>query len=496
MTEEDLPEGWELATLSALVSPSSEKVEPEDRPESPYLSLEHIEPHTNRIIGQGTGTDVGSTKAVFRAGDVLYGKLRPYLNKVAIPEFDGICSTDILVFCRVPHLDPKFLMRFLSRREVVEFANHNSAGVQLPRISFKELGTLEFPLPPMVEQKRIVAAVERILDKVKSARERLERLPTTLKRFRLAVLAAACSGRLTADWREKTPQSFQQIGNLEPAEASTRKAGRLWGSGEVPELTTEEIESVPRTWKWMKVGALGNGHSEAVQVGPMSMQSRDFSEKGVPVLNVGCVQWGWFDESKLDFMPAEKAGAFDRYRIATNDILFTRSGTIGRCAVATEAQNDHLMTFHLLRVRVDQKKIGSELLNFMFRGATHIRRQMEEAAIGSTRAGFNTNLLAGLDVPIPPLPEQAEIVRRVSALFALADTIEQRAKSALKRVESLTQAVLAKAFRGELVPTEAELARRENRSYEPASELLARIRSTAVAVPKAKGTRKAKSKTN
>ncbi len=97
-----------------------------------------------------------------------------------------------------------------------------------------------------------------------------------------------------------------------------------------------------------------------------------------------------------------------------------------------------------------------------------------------------------IPVPIPPLAEQQEIVRRVSALFARADAIEARAATALKRVESLTQAVLAKAFRGELVPTEADLARRENRPYEPARVLLARIRSTAVTPAKPTRTRKPK----
>jgi type I restriction enzyme, S subunit len=155
---------------------------------------------------------------------------------------------------------------------------------------------------------------------------------------------------------------------------------------------------------------------------------------------------------------------------------FTRSGTIGRCAVATEKEHDYLMTFHLLRVRPGNACLSAYLC-YVFQGAAHIRRQMEEAAIGSTRAGFNTNLLAGLDVPLPPLPEQHEIVRRVEALFKLADAIEKRVAAGAARAEKLTQAILAKAFRGELVPTEAELARREGRDYEPASALLERIKA-------------------
>ncbi|HKI33401.1 MAG TPA: hypothetical protein VKA46_16220 [Gemmataceae bacterium] len=95
---DELPEGWVSVHLGELVSPSSEKVEPGESPNARYLSLEHIEPHTGRIIDHGHGSDVKSTKTVFRTGDVLYGKLRPYLNKVTVAEFDGICSTDILVF--------------------------------------------------------------------------------------------------------------------------------------------------------------------------------------------------------------------------------------------------------------------------------------------------------------------------------------------------------------------------------------------------------------
>ena len=135
--ERQLPEGWVLAKLGEITAPSSEKVEPSEQPNAPYLSLEHIEAGTGRILAYGRGSDVHSTKAVFRAGDVLYGKLRPYLNKVCIPEFDGICSTDLLVFPRRGSLDNRLLKWFLSQRHVVEYANHHSAGVQLPRISFE-----------------------------------------------------------------------------------------------------------------------------------------------------------------------------------------------------------------------------------------------------------------------------------------------------------------------------------------------------------------------
>ncbi len=94
---------------------------------------------------------------------------------------------------------------------------------------------------------------------------------------------------------------------------------------------------------------------------------------------------------------------------------------------------------------------------------------------------MNLGIVKSWHVPVPPLPEQQEIVRRVEKLFALADRIEARFEQCQKRVDSITQSILAKAFRGELVPTEFELAQTEGRSFESAEELLARIRNAGAA---------------
>src|SRR5262245_1947544 len=143
--DDELPEGWVSTALSNVATPSKRKVEPNECPEVAYLSLEHIEAQTGTILGYGKGSDVNSTKAVFASGDILYGKLRPYLNKVAIPDRGGICSTDILVFEKHDLLNNQYLRRYLSTPGVVEFANHNSSGIQLPRISFEKLGELRIP---------------------------------------------------------------------------------------------------------------------------------------------------------------------------------------------------------------------------------------------------------------------------------------------------------------------------------------------------------------
>jgi len=371
-------------------------------------------------------------------------------------------------------------------------SNNRKDGTTVQSVRYEELCDLMIQVPPSHEQQRIAARLGNLLEKVGSTRERLSRDPEILKRFRQAVLAAACSGRLTEDWRAENSNVEPLVPLQEPIKIirrPKRRAGRLWGAGVVPELTDAEKESLPELWIWTKVRDLGEHPEDTVQVGPMSMRSKDFDASGVPVLNVGCVQWGHFDESKLDYMPPAIAAGFERYRIAKGDVLFTRSGTVGRCAVAKDQQHAYLMTFHLLRVRPSAQKCLPEYLQMVFQGARNIRRQTEEAAIGSTRAGFNTNLLADLDVPLPPLPEQREIVRIVSELFQFADALDERINAAAGRADKLTQSILAKAFRGELVPTEAELARREGREYEPASVLLERIKKERNSGTPSKATR-------
>ena len=157
---EDIPSGWERSTLGNVASLSNEKCEPSSTNVLRYIGLEHIESGSQRITGVGSSADVSSTKSAFRAGNVLYGKLRPYLKKVCRPTFDGICSTDILVFSESPSIDNGFLLHFLSRQETANFATQNANGINLPRINSTTLGELSIGIPPLAEQRRIVAKIE------------------------------------------------------------------------------------------------------------------------------------------------------------------------------------------------------------------------------------------------------------------------------------------------------------------------------------------------
>ncbi|MBK8446761.1 MAG: restriction endonuclease subunit S [Micropruina sp.] len=130
-------------------------------PETAYLGLEHLE-RGGRIIGRSTvaEAEVSSTKFRFSAQHVLFGKLRPNLGKISRPDFDGVCSTDILPIRPGGDLDKSFLAHYLSQPSMVDFAAARSSGANLPRLSPIVLAQFPVPLPPLCEQRRIAAILD------------------------------------------------------------------------------------------------------------------------------------------------------------------------------------------------------------------------------------------------------------------------------------------------------------------------------------------------
>ena len=163
--KEGLPEGWIFLPFGNI-KPSTKRFDPIKEENRRYVGLEHIEKDTGRIIGSRESKTAVSLKTIFCKGDLLYGKLRPYLNKVVVADFDGVCSTDILVFQQNPFIANIFLKLCLLKSDFVEFANSTVTGVQHPRTSHKKLSDYPIPLPPLSEQHRIISKIESIFGKI------------------------------------------------------------------------------------------------------------------------------------------------------------------------------------------------------------------------------------------------------------------------------------------------------------------------------------------
>ena len=319
----------------------------------------------------------------------------------------------------------------------------------IPGLNRDELYSQYIPLAPLAEQKRIVAKVEQLLARVNAARERLAKVPEILKRFRQSVLAAACSGRLTADWRNLNRLTY------------THTMGQTEHSifGALPEnwkvVPVQEIATVKGGKR------LPKGHQYSIRKTPfLYLRVTDFRDMSVAT-------------NDLKYITEITQSKISRYTISQSDVYISIAGSIGMVGLIPEQQDGASLTENAAKLS-ELKDVTKEFLCYAL-NAQFSQDQIRRFVTSSGQPKLALFRIKKILIPVPPINEQLEITNRVEALFKIADGVEKRVGEAIAHAEKLTQAILAKAFHGELVPTEAELARIEGRSYEPAFALLAKI---------------------
>ena len=440
--EKNFPEHWVETTLDSICTIDTGKWDANHAAlDGKYrfytCAIEHQYCHTNRFSGEciilpGNGANVG---------EVFY-----YFG-----EFDAYQRTYVLSNFKI-NTRYSFYHLLLNWKKLNQYKQYGSATNFIRISNFKEY---IIPLPPLNEQKRIVEKLDAILPKVKSAKARLEKIPVILKKFRQSVLAAACSGRLTEDWREGKSISNNYLG--------------------------EKIEEGPYElqddWLWVELKNI----SSSFQYGTSSKSEK---EGKVPVLRMGNLQNGLIDWSDLKYTNDDSE--IKKYALSYGDVLFNRTNSpdlVGKTSIYKEKRTA-IFAGYLIRINYKPEYINSDYLNYCLNTERAKEWCKQVKTDGVSQSNINAQVLSTFLIPLPPLEEQQEIVRRVEKLFALADSIEAKYKKALERVEKLEQSILAKAFRGELVEPDP--------NDEPAEELLKRILEEKVKIEGGKKTRKPK----
>jgi type I restriction enzyme S subunit len=371
-----------------------------------------------------------------------------------------VCSN----FCRQvrlhPDVDPAYVALVLRHRyERGDVNDCQSQTTNLRNLDFAEfLAGVTVPLPPLHEQRRIVAQAGELLAQAYQVRRRLALLPAVLRRFRQSVLAHAFSGRLTARWRVRR---------------SDREAPRFSDATEwqVPEPL--EVPEIPESWTLVALDDLVT----RVQHG-MSVKADGDAGSGVPMLRMPNIQDGRLDLSDLKYVKRGAKG-LQRFLLEPGDVLFNRSNSpnlVGKAAVV-DVDREMVFASYVVRLICDDQRVSSRFVCAWINSPWGRQWAHTVRTDGVGQSNIKASNLRRMPVPTPPLTEQLEIVRRMENLFRFADAVESRVATATAEADKLAQAVLDQALRGELVPTEAELARQEGRSYEPGWVLLGRVKA-------------------
>jgi type I restriction enzyme, S subunit len=357
--------------------------------------------------------------------------------------------------CRVDGLDPQFCAFLLHHNwQTGYFQSVCNNHVSQASIGREVLLDTSIGLPPLAEQKRIVGKVEALLARVHVAAERLANVSAILERFRRCILSAACDGRLTAGWRD---QHATSLGGSEGHHAN------------------EEMPDIPVSWEYKRAADVVEPGTiityGIVLPGPNQVNGVPYI-RGQDIDDLGKIHV----EQLWKTTPAI-AAKHKRSELRQGDVLLCVIRHL-RVAIVPSGLDGANLTQGTVRMRPAKTITSGFLARFL--ASPQAQAWMKTRYIGMAMPRINVEHARAIPIAVPPLTEQHEIVRRVDALFKFADAVERRTSIATARAKKLTQAILAKAFRGELVPTEAELARQEGRSYEPAFVLLERIRAQKV----------------
>ncbi len=429
-----LPNGWVTCSI-ADVTTNIEQREPTANKPFLYIDISSVDRETKKIVSpQKLDPHDAPSRArkVVKTGDVLVSMTRPNLNAVAIVEetLDGeIASTGFDVL-RADEIDSRWLYYTVRSSAFVAAMTDLVQGALYPAIKSTDVRCYELPLAPRTEQKRIADKLDAVLVRVDACRDRLDRIPSILKRLRQSVLAAATSGKLTEEWRENAKATLDDwkltsLGSIVKESANGLSKRRGESGNETTVLRLADYKNSERV--------LGN--ERTIKLDEKELRKFSLVEGDLLVVRVNGSR--------------ELAGKFISYESKNGEI---------------EAYCDHF-----IRLRLKEELICPTFALFVANSG--IGRLYIESVLLTT-AGQNTinqTSLFGLSIRLPSLAEQYEIVRRVASLFAYADRLEARFTAARIQVEKLIPALLAKAFRGELVS--------QDPNDEPANALLERIRS-------------------
>jgi type I restriction enzyme, S subunit len=369
--------------------------------------------------------------------------------------------------------------------------NANTPSVTVKHLSSKTIGEIDLPLPPRAEQTRIVEKLEELLSDLDAGAAELKAAQKKLVQYRKSLLKAAVEGALSAPWREaqrklNKPQEtgaqlLQRILTERRARWEAKQLAKFAEQGKAPpkdwqkkylepvKPDTSELPQLPEGWFLADLETLLPVDKTGTKTGPFGslLMKHEHRRVGIPVVGIENIAEGTFRLGSKIHIDQAKAYELSEYDLQVNDLVISRSGTVGEICVIPITLGLARFSTNIMRVRLNGTVLLPQFFSIMFSGSPFILNQVSRLCSGSTRDFLNTEILKSLVFPVPPIHEQSAILEFVQEKIREYRALQNNIDISLNQSFAQRKNILKAAFSGQLVP--------QDPIDEPASELLARI---------------------
>ncbi len=421
----DIPESWKWVRLGDCTgySQTKPKISPKDITDDMWsLDLEDIQKESGAILTRTTASErkITGDKVLFYKGQVLYSKLRPYLKKILIAPDNGICTPELVPF-NTYLVYANYIVYVLRSPHIDYVVNSVTYGVKMPRVGTETMVNLLIPLPPLSEQKRIVAKIEELLPLIGRyavAYEKLEqfnaKFPEDMKK---SILQYAIQGKLVEQRPEEGTgeELYQQI-QAEKQHLIAEK--KIKKEKPLPEIAENEIPfDIPESWKWVRL----NNIAESIVDCPHSTPKYLDMETEYCTIDTNCID-GKGDITKWRYVDADTYTArIARLTPQKDDIVYTREGSICRAAILPEGPKVCLGQ-RVMLIR-SANGVFPQFIRRLLMSPMVIRKLTEQQkGIGAKHV--NVSDVCNLILPLPPLAEQERIVAKLEEILPLCERLK------------------------------------------------------------------------
>lgn len=406
--EKELPEGWELVSFTSVLDISGgtqpAKKEFIYEPKEGYIRLLQIRDFGKKPVPTFI-PDTGKLRLCDKS-DIMIARYGASIGRI-LTGMEGAINVAIAKVIIPDGIEKKFVFWYLKspifQNLIVSFQRTAQNG-----FNKKDLAKIDFPLIPLPEQKRIVAKLDTVFGHLDALKEKLAGIPKMIAEFRQSVLTQAVTGKLTEEWR----------------------VGKDLGEWKI-----ERIQDI--------TSKVGSGST------PRGGQAA-YQKTGIPLIRSMNIHFGGIKYDGLAFIDEKQAQKLKNVIVQSDDVLLNITGaSIGRVCLAPKELNGARVNQHVSIIRPNEN-VSSNYIN-IYMSSSLVQDFINSENYGVTRQALTKGQLLDLKLNVPPFQEQVEIVKGVEALFAKADAIEARYTTLKGMIDDLPQAVLAKAFRGDLV---------------------------------------------